>query len=146
MVITIGIPLPSGVRCGSTPRSHTLFTAQTISLRSPSRWHLRRKQPHTLLRRGVIAESESLGPASAEPPAGLDNMAPTNTEVKKANRKKWNIQKQAEMGEEKQTNAELELQIQGEIERAQEENLVQGGTISREEEGDRENRGGLNGG
>ncbi len=139
MVITIGIPLPSGVRCGSTPRSRTLFTAQTISLRSPSRWLLRRKQPHTLLRRGVIAESESLGPpASAEPPAGLDYMAPTNTEVKKANRKKWNIQKQAEMGEEKQTNAELELQIQGEIERAQEENLVQGGTISREEEGDGE--------
>ena len=63
-------------------------------------------------------------------------MAPTNTEVKKGNRKKGGAQKQAELEEEKQHNAELEMQIQGEVERAHEENLIRRGASDLEGEGE----------
>ncbi len=64
-------------------------------------------------------------------------MAPANTEDKKGNKKKGGTQSsQADLEEENQQNAELEMQIQGEIEKAQGEDRVQGhgGGLDEEEE------------
>lgn len=54
-------------------------------------------------------------------------MAPTKTEVKKGNRKKGGTQKRIEEEEEEenQRNADLGGQIQGEMERAQDQGMIQ---------------------
>lgn len=71
-------------------------------------------------------------------PAWLEIMAPTKTEVKKGNRKKGGTQKRVESEEENQRDAELERQIQGEIERAQDQSMIQGdeSRLEEEEEGE----------
>ncbi len=52
-------------------------------------------------------------------------MAPDNTEDKKGNKKKGGTRSsQADLEEENQQNAELEMQIQGEIEKAQGDDRV----------------------
>lgn len=64
-------------------------------------------------------------------------MAPANTEDTKGNKKKGGTRSsQADLEEENQQNAELEMQIQGEIEKAQGEDRVQrhGGGLDEEEE------------
>lgn len=65
-------------------------------------------------------------------------MASANIKAKKANWKKEGIQKQVELDEKKQHNAELELQIQGQMERAHEKNLVWEFASGWEEEGEGE--------
>lgn len=60
-------------------------------------------------------------------------MALAITEVKKGNRKKGCTWKQAELEEEDQRNTELEMQIQGKMERAQKKNMIWGDASGPEE-------------
>lgn len=61
-------------------------------------------------------------------------MAPANTKVKKATKKKGGTRRQAELDEENRRNAELESQIQDEIGRAQGAETARKGASGLEEE------------
>lgn len=80
-----------------------------------------------------FAATKPRAPAPAKAPARLGNMALAITEVKKGNRKKGGTWKQAELEEEDQRSTELEMQIQGKMERAQKKNMIWGGASGPEE-------------
>lgn len=64
-------------------------------------------------------------PAPAKAPARVGSMALANTEGKKGGRQKRSTQKRPD-SEKESRNAEVERQIQGEMKRIQEENMVLG--------------------